>query len=110
MSKKMEQIKEEDKFFNRLMSKELASSSSLNTSSHHYYVGASGSVPFLWESQPGTPKHVLFSDLLQVLSSPRIIIISIVVAVNIEFPPQDQVIMFMTMTMRRRRRIWIMNK
>ncbi|KAF5752614.1 hypothetical protein HS088_TW01G00529 [Tripterygium wilfordii] len=69
----MEQIKEEDKFFNRLMSKELASSSSLNTSSHHYYVGASGSVPFLWESQPGTPKHVLFSgnsSLLPPLTPP----------------------------------------
>ncbi|GFY84482.1 hypothetical protein Acr_03g0012560 [Actinidia rufa] len=27
-----------------------------------YYGGSSGSVPFTWESQPGTPKHHSFSD------------------------------------------------
>ncbi|KAF5738422.1 hypothetical protein HS088_TW13G01321 [Tripterygium wilfordii] len=75
MSKMMELqksllIKEDDKFFNRLMSKELmASSSSSNISSHHYYVGASGAVPFMWESQPGTPKHVIFSDISSSSSS-----------------------------------------
>lgn len=53
------QIKQDDKFFSRLMSKE---SSKANSSSRVYYGGASGSVPFTWESQPGTPKHTLFND------------------------------------------------
>ncbi|XP_042499687.1 uncharacterized protein LOC122077822 [Macadamia integrifolia] len=48
------QIKEDDKFFSRLLTKE----SSMGSSSFRvYYGGATGAVPFLWESQPGTPKH-----------------------------------------------------
>lgn len=53
------QIKQDDKFFSRLMSKETCMA---NSSSRVYYGGASGSVPFTWESQPGTPKHTLFND------------------------------------------------
>jgi hypothetical protein len=45
------------KIFPRLLSKE----TSLANSSCRvlYYGGASGAVPFTWESQPGTPKHTL---------------------------------------------------
>ncbi|KAJ7959560.1 Alkylated DNA repair protein [Quillaja saponaria] len=55
------QIKQDDRFFSRLMSKEtsMANSSSIRVP---YYGGGSVSVPFMWESQPGTPKHTLFSD------------------------------------------------
>lgn len=46
---------EDDKFFSKLLSKEIPDSSF-----RVYYNGAlSGSVPFFWESQPGTPKHRL---------------------------------------------------
>lgn len=36
-------------------------SSQVNASSRIYYYGGA-SVPFLWETQPGTPKHSLFSE------------------------------------------------
>ncbi|CAH2058615.1 unnamed protein product [Thlaspi arvense] len=36
-------------------------SSQVNSSSRIYYYGGA-SVPFLWETQPGTPKHSLFSE------------------------------------------------
>ncbi|XP_054785144.1 uncharacterized protein LOC129291689 [Prosopis cineraria] len=49
------QIKQDDKFFRRLLSKE----SSLSNPSFRV---TPVSVPFLWESHPGTPKHPL-SDL-----------------------------------------------
>ncbi|KAL5550658.1 hypothetical protein UlMin_000834 [Ulmus minor] len=48
------QIQQESKFFSRLLSKE---SSMANPSSRVYYGGLPGAVPFLWESQPGTPKY-----------------------------------------------------
>lgn len=48
------QIKQDDKFFCRLMSKETSMS---NSSSMVYYGSASGAIPFMWESHPGTPKH-----------------------------------------------------
>ncbi|WOL16322.1 hypothetical protein Cni_G25109 [Canna indica] len=48
------QIKEDDKFYGRLMSKE---TSLAQPSFRVYYGVAPGAVPFLWESQPGTPKH-----------------------------------------------------
>lgn len=35
--------------------------SQVNTSSRIYYYGGA-SVPFLWETRPGTPKHPLFSE------------------------------------------------
>ncbi|ESQ52764.1 hypothetical protein EUTSA_v10017268mg [Eutrema salsugineum] len=36
-------------------------SSQVNSSSRIYYYGGA-SVPFLWETRPGTPKHSLFSE------------------------------------------------
>jgi Protein of unknown function (DUF688) len=45
-------IKTENKFFARLLSKEI----SLSTPSFRIYGAAPTSVPFIWESQPGTPK------------------------------------------------------
>lgn len=62
------QIKQEDKFFSRLLSKE---NSVANPSLRVYYGGVSCSVPFMWESKPGTPKYT-FSDtsLLPPLTPP----------------------------------------
>nr|XP_043610453.1 uncharacterized protein LOC122582161 [Erigeron canadensis] len=51
-------IKQDDKFFSRLLSKE---NSTANPSFRVYYGNVSSSVPFTWEIQPGTPKHK-FSD------------------------------------------------
>ncbi|KAL3653409.1 hypothetical protein CASFOL_003090 [Castilleja foliolosa] len=52
-------IDEDNKFFSRFLSKEKYNSSKQGDSSFRvlYYAGSAGSVPFLWESQPGTPKH-----------------------------------------------------
>ncbi|KAK9159250.1 hypothetical protein Scep_005824 [Stephania cephalantha] len=61
------QIKQDDKFFTRLMSKE---SSLANPSFRVYYGGASGAVPFMWESQPGTPKHKFHDTSLPPLTPP----------------------------------------
>lgn len=63
------QIKEDDKFFSRLLSKE---SSAANPSLRVYYGGVSGAVPFMWESQPGTPKNTLSDtdDLVPPLTPP----------------------------------------
>ncbi|KAL3524039.1 hypothetical protein ACH5RR_016873 [Cinchona calisaya] len=56
------EIKKDDKFFTRLLSKETSSSKKGESSFRVlYYGGAKGSIPFTWESQPGTPKHP-FSD------------------------------------------------
>lgn len=61
-------IKENDKFFSRLLSKE---TSAANASCRVlYYGGASGAVPFTWESQPGTPKHPLSEASLPPLTPP----------------------------------------
>lgn len=49
------QIKQDDKFFTKLVSKE---TSIANPS----FRGVSVAVPFKWETQPGTPKHKLFPD------------------------------------------------
>ncbi|KAF8085705.1 hypothetical protein N665_0650s0018 [Sinapis alba] len=38
--------------------------SQVNSSSRIYYYGGA-SVPFLWETRPGTPKHPLFSESLR---------------------------------------------
>ncbi|KAK4783510.1 hypothetical protein SAY86_007884 [Trapa natans] len=48
------------KLLSRLVSKE--SSSVANSSFRVYYAGVAGAVPFVWESQPGTPKHALFAS------------------------------------------------
>lgn len=61
------QIKEDDKFFSRLLSKE---SSMANPSSRIYYGGVSGAVPFTWESRPGTPKHTFMESSLPPLTPP----------------------------------------
>ncbi|KAI8013315.1 hypothetical protein LOK49_LG05G00125 [Camellia lanceoleosa] len=63
------QIKQDDKFFSRLLSKE-KSSNMASPSFRVYYGGVSGSVPFMWESQPGTPKHALSDTSLPPLTPP----------------------------------------
>ncbi|KAA8533995.1 hypothetical protein F0562_031512 [Nyssa sinensis] len=50
LPQKFLQIKQDDKFFSRLLSKE--SSKSESSFRVLYYGGASGAVPFTWESQP----------------------------------------------------------
>ncbi|KAK4775914.1 hypothetical protein SAY87_023875 [Trapa incisa] len=54
-------------FFSRLLSKE---SSLGNPSFGVYYGGAGGAVPFLWESEPGTPRHGVFREGLGLPSLP----------------------------------------
>lgn len=49
------------------MSKE---TSMANSSSRVYYGRASGSVPFMWESRPGTPKHQCRDTALPPLTPP----------------------------------------
>ncbi|XP_022735260.1 YLP motif-containing protein 1-like [Durio zibethinus] len=61
------QIMQEDKFFSRLLSKE---NSVANPSFRVYYGGVSGAVPFMWESQPGTPKHTFSDTSLPPLTPP----------------------------------------
>ncbi|KAJ8753793.1 hypothetical protein K2173_000047 [Erythroxylum novogranatense] len=50
---------EDDKFFSRTLSKE---TSIANPSFRVYYDGVSVAVPFVWESQPGTPKYSKFCE------------------------------------------------
>ncbi|MQL76045.1 hypothetical protein Taro_008416 [Colocasia esculenta] len=51
-------IRQDDKFYCRLLSRESSSAAGSATPSFRVYYGvASGAVPFVWESQPGTPKH-----------------------------------------------------
>ncbi|EXB25878.1 hypothetical protein L484_012305 [Morus notabilis] len=59
LRKKSFRIKQDDKFFSRLLSKE---TSQPNSSHRVYYGEAAGAIPFVWESQPGTPKHTLFGN------------------------------------------------
>ncbi|KAF9595557.1 hypothetical protein IFM89_000694 [Coptis chinensis] len=61
------QIKQDDKFYSRLLSKE---SSLANPSLRVYYGGASGAIPFNWESQPGTPKNKFCDSSLPPLTPP----------------------------------------
>ncbi|KAL3753462.1 hypothetical protein ACJRO7_000807 [Eucalyptus globulus] len=60
-------IKQDDKFFSRLLSKENSAS---NPSFRVDYGGVSSSVPFMWETRPGTPKHPCFDDSLPPLTPP----------------------------------------
>uniref|UniRef100_A0A0E0JQG0 Uncharacterized protein n=1 Tax=Oryza punctata TaxID=4537 RepID=A0A0E0JQG0_ORYPU len=46
-------IKQDGKFYERLLAKERSAAS---RSFRHYWAAEPGSVPFVWESQPGTPK------------------------------------------------------
>ncbi|CAL5343719.1 unnamed protein product [Camellia sinensis] len=64
------QIKQDDKFFSRLLSKETSSSKAEASCRVLYYGGACGSVPFMWESQPGTPKNPLSDTSLPPLIPP----------------------------------------
>ncbi|KAL6614271.1 hypothetical protein ACP70R_036541 [Stipagrostis hirtigluma subsp. patula] len=48
-------IKQDGKFYERLLTKE----SSAANPSFRYYWAEPGSVPFVWESQPGTPKDAV---------------------------------------------------
>ncbi|KAG4922233.1 hypothetical protein JHK82_051203 [Glycine max] len=56
------QIKQDDKFFSRLLSKE----GSMSKPSFRMAVA----VPFVWESQPGTPKYTFSEDTLPPLTPP----------------------------------------
>ncbi|CAJ1810467.1 unnamed protein product [Sphenostylis stenocarpa] len=56
------QIKQDDKFFSRLLSKE----NSLSKPSFRMAVA----VPFVWESQPGTPKYTFSEGTLPPLTPP----------------------------------------
>ncbi|OVA12660.1 hypothetical protein BVC80_9017g13 [Macleaya cordata] len=68
LPKKSLQIKEDDKFFSKLLSKE---KSLTNSNSFRVYYGvASGAVPFMWESQPGTPKNTFSDTSLPPLTPP----------------------------------------
>ncbi|KAL3369242.1 hypothetical protein AABB24_009857 [Solanum stoloniferum] len=58
-------IKDDDKFFSRLLSKE--NSNKGESSFRFYYYGgssSSSSIPFHWESEPGTPKHKFSNSTL----------------------------------------------
>ncbi|KAJ3684184.1 hypothetical protein LUZ61_013348 [Rhynchospora tenuis] len=59
-------IKKENKFFARLLSKEI----SLSTPSFRIYGAAPTSVPFVWESQPGTPKIADSASLIPPITPP----------------------------------------
>ncbi|KAG6603545.1 hypothetical protein SDJN02_03456, partial [Cucurbita argyrosperma subsp. argyrosperma] len=61
------QFKHNDKFFSKLLTRE---SSRANHSSRIYYGGLAGAVPFVWESQPGTPLHRFSDDLTPPLTPP----------------------------------------
>ncbi|KAA8517506.1 hypothetical protein F0562_017864 [Nyssa sinensis] len=61
------QIKQDNKVFSRLLSKESAMA---NPSFRVYYAGVSGAVPFLWESQPGTPKYKFCDTTVPPLTPP----------------------------------------
>ncbi|KAI3742777.1 hypothetical protein L1987_60472 [Smallanthus sonchifolius] len=66
-SKKPLKIKQDDKFFSKLLSKE---NSAANPSFRVYYGNVSGSVPFTWEIQPGTPKHKFSDNSVRPLTPP----------------------------------------
>lgn len=57
----------DENLFTRVVSKE---SSITNPSFRVYYGGVSGSVPFMWESQPGTPKHKFCDNSIPPLTPP----------------------------------------
>ncbi|XP_057489741.1 uncharacterized protein LOC130775639 [Actinidia eriantha] len=64
----MIQIEQDEKFFSRVLSKE--SSKAEPSFRVLYYGGSSGAIPFMWESQPGTPKHPLSHTSLPPLTPP----------------------------------------
>ncbi|XP_022134140.1 putative protein TPRXL [Momordica charantia] len=72
ISQKPLQIKHQnDRFFTRpapVLSKE--ANSAANSSFRVYYGGASGAIPFRWESRPGTPKHSYSETSIPPLTPP----------------------------------------
>ncbi|XP_004500549.1 uncharacterized protein [Cicer arietinum] len=62
-------ITQDGRFFSRIMAKE---TSNANSSSRRvfYYGESSVAVPFMWEAQPGTPKHPLSETSLPPLTPP----------------------------------------
>ncbi|GAB4827678.1 hypothetical protein Ancab_034564 [Ancistrocladus abbreviatus] len=62
------EIRQDYKFFSRLLSKERPIAEA--ESSFRVYYGATGAVPFMWESQPGTPKHTLPNASIPPLTPP----------------------------------------
>ncbi|XP_040380368.1 uncharacterized protein LOC102701450 [Oryza brachyantha] len=63
--------KEGSKLYSRMMSKEAAAAPLAVPSFRVYYgVASAGSVPFLWESQPGTPKSSPCTAVLPPLTPP----------------------------------------
>ncbi|KAF0928148.1 hypothetical protein E2562_038055 [Oryza meyeriana var. granulata] len=64
-------VKEGSKLYSRMMSKEAAAAALAVPSFRVYYgVASAGSVPFLWESQPGTPKSSPSTAVLPPLTPP----------------------------------------
>ncbi|KAH6837449.1 hypothetical protein C2S53_015711 [Perilla frutescens var. hirtella] len=63
---------QDDKVLSRLSSRRKRYNSKQREASFRvlYYGGATGSVPFLWESQPGTPKHKFSDSPLPPLTPP----------------------------------------
>ncbi|KAG9455181.1 hypothetical protein H6P81_008085 [Aristolochia fimbriata] len=61
------QIVKDEKFYSRLISRE---TSAANNSCRVYYGVAAGAVPFVWESQPGTPKNPISSSAIPPLTPP----------------------------------------
>ncbi|XWS09480.1 hypothetical protein CRYUN_Cryun40dG0088300 [Craigia yunnanensis] len=57
------QIKQDDKFFSK-------ENSVANPSFRVYYGGHSAAVPFMWETQPGTPKYTFSDTSLPPLTPP----------------------------------------
>ena len=66
-SRKTLQIEEDDRFFSRLLSKEVSEG---NSSFEVYHGESSLGVPFTWESQPGTPKFQFSETPLPPLTPP----------------------------------------
>ncbi|PSS34424.1 Mastermind-like protein [Actinidia chinensis var. chinensis] len=64
----MLQTKHDEKLFSRFLSKE--NSKAEPSFGVLYYGGSSGTIPFMWESQPGTPKHPLSQTSLPTLTPP----------------------------------------
>lgn len=66
-------VKEGSKLYSRMMSKEAAAAApplAVPSFRVYYGVASAGSVPFLWESQPGTPKSSPSTAVLPPLTPP----------------------------------------
>ncbi|OIT27156.1 PREDICTED: uncharacterized protein LOC109214328 [Nicotiana attenuata] len=57
-------IKDDDKFFSRLLSKENSNKGESSFKFYYYEGSCSSSIPFHWESEPGTPKHSFANTIL----------------------------------------------